>query len=117
MTTYVHAADLEPLADSEATDAALLRILERLVIDGHKATEDWDAQVTSLTHLRRVAVHHPDVANRHAASASKLLPPLIRSLRSVVSKTAMLALQDLSEAAKLKVAPVRTHYIYRTHYI
>jgi len=99
---YLTIAQLRPLPDPNQSLAHLVTFLP---------TADWPENFHSLTTVRRLALHHPDIFFALSPPSLRLLLVelfrLIDNLRSAVAKNALLTLADIwSHAGR---APRPTH--------
>ncbi|KAK9839644.1 hypothetical protein WJX81_002853 [Elliptochloris bilobata] len=62
------------------------------------ASLDWVTATSGLNTLRRVAVHHADACRPHLRTVFPLVLKSVKSLRSSLSKTAIMAAADLFRA-------------------
>ncbi|KAI7837337.1 hypothetical protein COHA_008852 [Chlorella ohadii] len=86
---YVASQDLQPVDDVAATLAAALPGLE---------ASDWLEAVKALNLLRQLVVHHPDACSAQLDKLVPLVLKSVRSLRSSLCKTAIMAVADLYQS-------------------
>lgn len=83
---YTKSEDLQPC---RSPDADLRRAMSELTSDS------WEAQFEACNTIRRLALHHPSKLAPHLGTASHALLKLMDSLRSSVSRVALMTVTDL----------------------
>jgi len=89
-TKYTEFEDLEPLRRSPA--AAIARAVADLT------SKDWQRELAGLDAVRRLSKHHADVLGPSVSAIARACVPAANSLRSSVSKTAIMAVGELAVA-------------------